>query len=174
MSAKVLDGRVVIYGSPHWYEGRQDIFEAGCFKGSLDLVWFGIEHRYLEKPLGCQEDGLLELHDDDVALSFRLKLGPGALERLDGRSEASAAYSVREYEIRGRCPIYKVGYLDGNKCVPCGQLASIPLHRAQCQQRGNTQPRCKARLRQRRRGFEVFGGAQPTQRLAQYYIFFRK
>ncbi len=100
MTTQVLDGRVVIYGVPHWYEGRQDVFEPKCFAGSLDMVWFGIEHRYQEKPLGCQEDGSLELHDDDLALSFRLKLGPGALERLDGRDEASAAYSVLDSEIR--------------------------------------------------------------------------
>ena len=99
MTDQVLDGRVVIYNQPHWYEGRQDVFESKCFAGSLDMVWFGIEHRYQEKPLGCQEDNTLELHDDDVALHFRLKLGPGALERLDGRNEASAAYSVLESEI---------------------------------------------------------------------------
>jgi hypothetical protein len=99
-SAKVLDGRVVLYGVSHWYEGRQDIFEPKCFAGSLDMIWFGIEHKYSERPLGCQEDGSLELHDDDVALHFRLKLTPDALERLDGRNEASAAYSVRDSEIR--------------------------------------------------------------------------
>jgi Caudovirus prohead serine protease len=98
--AQVLDGRVVIYGVPHWYEGRQDIFEAGCLAGSLDTVWMGCDHRYFEPPLGRQEDGSLELFDDDVALHFRLKLQPGHLERLDGRDEASAAYVVQSSEVR--------------------------------------------------------------------------
>jgi Caudovirus prohead serine protease len=98
--ALVLDGRVVIYGVPHWFRGQQDIFEAGCFKGSLDMVWMGVDHRYNERPLGKQEDCSLELFDDDVALNFRLKIQPGHLERLDGRSEASAAYVVSESEIK--------------------------------------------------------------------------
>jgi Caudovirus prohead serine protease len=100
VSGLVLDGRVVIYGQPHWFRGQQDIFEAGCFAGSLDMVWMGIDHKFFEPPLGREEDGSLELFDDDVALHFRLKLGPGALERLDGRSEASAAYVVHSSEMR--------------------------------------------------------------------------
>jgi prohead serine protease len=100
VTGHVLDGRVVLYRVPHEFRGQTDIFEAGCFAGSLDMVFMGVDHKYNEKPLGRTEDGSLELHDDDVALSFRLKLSAGAQQRLDGRSEASAAYVVRESEIR--------------------------------------------------------------------------
>ena len=97
--AQVLDGRVVLYGVPHWFRGQQDIFEAGCFNGSLDSVFMGIDHEFAKPKLGDCDDGSLELFDDDVALHFRLKLGPGALEQLDGRSEASAAYFVQSFEV---------------------------------------------------------------------------
>jgi hypothetical protein len=99
-TGRVLDGRVVIYNQPHWFRGQQDVFLPGAFAGSLDMVWMGIDHKYFEIPLGREEDGSLELYDDEVALSFRLKLGPGALERLDGRAQASAAYVVKSSEIR--------------------------------------------------------------------------
>ena len=97
--SQVLDGRVVIYNQVHWFRGQQDLFEVGCFKGSLDKVFMGVDHRYHESPLGKEEDGSLELYDDDVALHFRLKLSDEALQRLDGRSEASAAYVVQSSEI---------------------------------------------------------------------------
>src|ERR1700722_20563618 len=64
------------------------------------MVWMGIDHKYHEAPLGRQEDCALELHDDDVALSFRLKLQPGHLERLAGRDEASVAYVAHDVEFR--------------------------------------------------------------------------
>jgi hypothetical protein len=98
--ASVLDGRCVIYGIPHQFRGQTDIFEKACFAGSLFDVIFGIDHRYTEKPLGTQESGTLELYDDDVSLNFRLHLQPGQLERLGGRSEASAAYVVHASEMR--------------------------------------------------------------------------
>jgi hypothetical protein len=98
--AQVLDGRVCIYGAPHWFRGQQDIFLAGCFKGSLDGVFFGIDHEYHKKTLGDQDNDSLELYDNDVALNFRLKLTPESLARLDGRSEASAAYVVHSAEMK--------------------------------------------------------------------------
>jgi len=98
--ASVLDGRAVIYGIPHSFRGQTDAFEKNCFEGSLFDVFMGIDHKYNEKPLGTQEAGTLELYDDDVALNFRLHLQPGHIERLGGRSEASAAYVVHASEMR--------------------------------------------------------------------------
>jgi Caudovirus prohead serine protease len=120
--ARVLDGRVVIYNQPHWFRGQQDIFEAGCFNGSLDMVFMGIDHRYHEAPLGREEDGSLELFDDDVALHFRLHLQPGHLERLDGRDEASAAYVVRESVIRNGIRHIKKAILFEISAVHVGSL----------------------------------------------------
>ena len=96
------DGRVIIYNQPHWFRGQQDIFVAGCMKGSLDGVIFGIDHHYNESPLGTEEEASLELYDDDVALHFRLTLKPGHIEKLAGRDEASAAYVVHSSEMRNR------------------------------------------------------------------------
>jgi hypothetical protein len=99
-SPQILDGRVVIYGQPHSFRGQTDVFEKNCFEGSLFDVFMEIDHRYTEKTMGTMEEGTLELYDDDVALNFRLHLQPGHIERLDGRSEASAAYVVHASEMR--------------------------------------------------------------------------
>jgi hypothetical protein len=97
---KVLEGYACLNNVPHWYEGRQDIFQKGCFEGSLFDVFFLIDHVLTSKPLGEQADGSLELIDSDIGLAYRLKLAPGDLERLDGRSEISPSYVVHNAEIR--------------------------------------------------------------------------
>ena len=134
MTARVLDGRVVIYGQRHQFRGQTDVFDVGCFKGSLDGVFFGIDHRYHEAPLGTQEDGSLLLHDDDVALSFRLKLGPGALERLDGRSESSAAYVVHASEMRKGVRHITRASLFEISAVHVGSLRQSRLYHSRCEQ----------------------------------------
>ena len=126
--SQVLDGRVVIYGVPHWFRGQQDIFVAGCFKGSLDSVFMGIDHEYAKPKLGEKDDGSLELFDDEVALLFRLKLQPGHLERLDGRSEASAAYLVQSFEVIKGIRHIKRAILFEISAVHVGSLRATHCH----------------------------------------------
>jgi Caudovirus prohead serine protease len=97
---QILEGFACLYGVPHQYKGRTEIFERNCFAGSLYDVMFGIDHRYEQKKLGDQNDGSLELVDTDVGLAFRLKLEPGHLERLDGRDEVSVAYIEHDVIVR--------------------------------------------------------------------------
>jgi phage head maturation protease len=101
LTAKVLEGFACLYGVPHHFRGRTDIFQKNCFKGSLYDVLFGIDHQYHKPKLGRQDDGTLELFDTDVGLACRVKLlAPGDLGRLDGRDELSVSYVVHDAEIR--------------------------------------------------------------------------
>jgi hypothetical protein len=97
---KILEGFACLYDVPHHYKGRIELFEKGCFHGSLDGIFFLIDHGFATKKLGDQVDGSLELVDSDVGLGFRLKLEPGHLERLDGRDEMSVSYIERDVETR--------------------------------------------------------------------------
>ena len=97
---QILEGRAVIYGVKHWYKSRWEMFESGCFKGSLYDVEFHIDHVHTQTKLGQQEDGSLELFDSDAGLDFRLKLAPGAFEKLDGRDEMSPCYVEHIVETR--------------------------------------------------------------------------
>jgi phage head maturation protease len=89
---QVLEGFAVRYDAVHRHKGRQEIFQKGCFAGSLHSVMFKIDHVLTEKSLGDQDDNTLELADSDVGLGFRLKLAPGHLERIGGRDEMSCMY----------------------------------------------------------------------------------
>jgi phage head maturation protease len=112
---KVLEGFACLYDVPHWYGGRYDIFQKDCFRGSLFGVFFLIDHEILSKKLGDQDDGNLELTDTGVGLAFRLKLAPGDLERLDGRSGMSPKYIVHDAEIRK----------DGTRVIKAASLFEI-------------------------------------------------
>jgi hypothetical protein len=89
---QILEGIAVLYRYPHQYKGRTEIFEPGCFAGSLFSVEFKIDHEILARKLGDQDDDTLELVDSEEGLGFRLKLQPGHLELLDGRDEMSPRY----------------------------------------------------------------------------------
>src|SRR5258708_36950303 len=82
---KILEGYACIYNVIHNHKNRREIFSPGCFNGSLFGVMFKIDHQFASKKLGDQDDNTLELFDCDIGLAFRLKLGPDALDRLDGR-----------------------------------------------------------------------------------------
>jgi HK97 family phage prohead protease len=97
---KILEGYAILYDVVHWWNGKQDIFQKGCFDGSLFDVMFLIDHVITSKKLGDQNNGSLELIDTDKGLAFRLKLAPGDLERIDGRSEMSPCYYVHNAETR--------------------------------------------------------------------------
>jgi len=98
--AKVLDGYACLYDVPHTYKGRTEIFQKGCFAGTLYSVFFAIDHKYLTTRLGSQDDSTLELLDSDVGLAFRLKLTGDALEKLEGRSEASVSYIEKDVVVK--------------------------------------------------------------------------
>jgi HK97 family phage prohead protease len=97
---KVLDGFACLYGVKHRYKSRWEIFEKGCFEGSLGGVFFLIDHKFATRKLGDVDDGTLELVDNDVGLAFRLKLADGHLERLDGRDAMSCSYIEHDVETR--------------------------------------------------------------------------
>jgi HK97 family phage prohead protease len=97
---KVLDGFACLYGVKHFYKNRWEIFERGCFNGSLNGVFALVDHKFATKKLGDQDDDTLELLDTDVGLAFRLKLTPESLERLDGRDSMSCSYIEHEVETR--------------------------------------------------------------------------
>jgi HK97 family phage prohead protease len=95
-----LDGFACLYGVKHFYKNRWEIFERGCFNGSLNGVFALVDHKFATKKLGDQDDDTLELLDTDVGLAFRLKLTPESLERLDGRDSMSCSYIEHEVETR--------------------------------------------------------------------------
>jgi phage head maturation protease len=105
-SSKVLEGFACLWDVVQ-YKGRKESFAKNCFQGSLDSVFFGIDHQYHKKKLGDTDDGSLELIDSDIGLAFRLKLSPGDLERLDGRDEVSPSYIENDVEIRNGVRIIK-------------------------------------------------------------------
>jgi HK97 family phage prohead protease len=102
-SGLALQGFACLHDVVHHFNGGRDIFHRGCFAESLhnyNDVFFGVDHKYFEKPLGKQEDGSLELALTDVGLAFRLAIQPGHLEILDGRDQVSVAYVPQVTSIR--------------------------------------------------------------------------
>jgi phage head maturation protease len=98
--AKILEGWACLYDVPHSYKGRTEIFQKGCFAGTLYGVFFAIDHKYITTRLGDQDSNTLELLDSDVGLAYRLKLTGDALERLDGRCEASVSYIEKDVVVK--------------------------------------------------------------------------
>ena len=88
-SAKVLEGFACLYGVEHWYwkNERFEVFQKGCFNGSLSGLWLARDHKYTERKIADQDDGSLEILDTEIGLAFRAKLKPGDLEWIDGRSD---------------------------------------------------------------------------------------
>jgi hypothetical protein len=98
--SQILEGMCCLYSHKHHYKGRIEIFEKGCFDGSLFGVMFKIDHEILGPTLGDQDDGTLELVDSDEGIAFRLKLQPGHLDLLDGRDEMSPCYIEHRVETQ--------------------------------------------------------------------------
>jgi hypothetical protein len=101
---KIIQGYAALYGekNKHWYwkNERFEVFEKGCFAGSLWGLWLARDHKYTERRIAEQDDGSLEILDTDVGLAFRAKLKPGDLEWIDGRSEVSVSYVSKNVEER--------------------------------------------------------------------------
>src|SRR3984957_4256362 len=97
---KILQGFACLYDVVHWWNGKQDCFQKGCFDGSLFGVMFKIDHVLTSPSLGDQDDGSLELIDTDKGLAFRLTIVPGDLDRLAGRDEMSPNYFVHKDKTR--------------------------------------------------------------------------
>jgi HK97 family phage prohead protease len=99
---QVFEGLAVVYNKPHIYKGNVEVFVKGCFDRSLStrsVVKFFIDHEHHTTPLG-DTDSNLELVDTDIGLSFRLKLSPENLARLNGRKQMSVCYTERDVEVR--------------------------------------------------------------------------
>jgi hypothetical protein len=109
VSAKIIQGYACLYGVTHWYwkNERLEVFEKGCFSGSLWGTWLCREHKYTERHIADQDDSSLELLDTDVGLAYRAKLKPGDLEWIDGRSEVSVSYVARHTEFRNNVHVIK-------------------------------------------------------------------
>jgi hypothetical protein len=97
---QILEGMALWYHYKHNYKGRIELFEKGCFDGSLFGVMFKIDHEILGPTLGDQDDNTLELIDSDIGVAFRLKLQPGHLELLNGRDEMSPCYIEHRVETQ--------------------------------------------------------------------------
>ena len=97
---QILEGWACLYGVIHRHKDRWEIFEKGCFEGSLFGVMVKVDHNISGITLGDQDDGSLELVDSDVGLGFRLKLAPGHLEIIDGRDNLSPCYIEHDVETR--------------------------------------------------------------------------
>ena len=111
MSAKIIQGWACLYGEKykHWYwkNERFEVFEKGCFAGSLWGTWLARDHNYTERRIAEQDKGSLEILDTDVGLAFRAKLNPGDLEWIDGRQEVSVSYVSRDTEVRNGVHVIK-------------------------------------------------------------------
>jgi hypothetical protein len=107
--AKIIQGWACLYGVKHWYwkNERFEVFEKGCFAGSLWGAWLCREHRLTERKIADQDDNSLEIYDSDIGLAFRAKLKPGDVEWIDGRQEVSVSYVSRNTEVRNGVHVIK-------------------------------------------------------------------
>jgi hypothetical protein len=109
VSAKIIQGYAALYGVKHWYwkNERFEVFDKGCFAGSLWGTWLARDHSYTERHIADQDDSSLEILDTDVGLAFRARLKPGDLEWIDGRSEVSVSYLPKDTETRNGLHVIK-------------------------------------------------------------------
>ncbi len=99
---RVLQGHACHYNVPHqnYKNGLTELFEPGCFSGSLDGVLFFVDHKMTDRWLGDEFDGSLELHDSDEGLACRLHLKDGHIEKLEGRASLSVGYAILDSKVR--------------------------------------------------------------------------
>jgi hypothetical protein len=109
--AKIIQGWAALYGDKykHWYwkNERFEVFDPGCFSGSLWGVWLGRDHKHAERKIADQDDGSLELLETPKGLAFRAKLKPGDVEWIDGRTEVSVSYLSSDTATRDNVHVIK-------------------------------------------------------------------
>ncbi len=116
---KIIQGYACLWGVRHWYwkNERFEVFEKGAFTGSLWGVWLGRDHKYTERKIAEQEDGSLEILENEIGLAFRAKLKPADIDWIGGRSEVSVSYLPKETENRnGLHVVKKAALLEVSLC----------------------------------------------------------
>jgi phage head maturation protease len=117
--AKIIQGYAALWGVKHWYwkNERFEVFDRGCFAGSLWGVWLCRDHKLTERKIAEQENNSMELLDTSEGLAFRAKLNSGDLDWIDGRSEVSVSYVSKETaERNGVHVIKKAALLEVSLC----------------------------------------------------------
>jgi hypothetical protein len=144
---QVFEGFAVRYDTPHRHKGRTEIFQKGCFAGSLLFgTMFKLDHVLTEKSLGDQDDDTLELADSDIGLGFRLKLAPGNLERINGRDEMSVSYFEHDVELRNGIRVIKSASLFEISAVFVGAVRNTHAVVRNASEVGNLRDDVKSRF----------------------------